>query len=113
MIGSQLAAELNVLDDIQLFAAVQAFLDGPSEAPSTTDFPAAQQALESLSETRKAVKFYVHLSYSDQLPYLGFQANETNLVREGGIRMVEISLILTEWIRRHSSKTWKAWQVLL
>lgn len=46
----------DVLDDIQLFAAVQTFLDGPSEASSTTDFPAAQQALENLSENMKAVK---------------------------------------------------------
>jgi hypothetical protein len=46
----------DVLDDVQLFSAVQAFLDEPPETTPAIDFPLAQQAYETLSETRRAVQ---------------------------------------------------------
>ena len=46
----------DVLDDVQLFSAVHAFLDGPPESTSAIDFPLAQQAFASLSETRNGLR---------------------------------------------------------
>ena len=47
----------DVLDEPQLFNAVQAFLDGPPDGVPTFDFPPVQQAFEALIETRKAMQF--------------------------------------------------------
>ncbi len=45
----------DVLDEPQLFNAVQAFLDGPPDVAPALDFPPVQQAFEALIETRKAM----------------------------------------------------------
>jgi hypothetical protein len=57
-----------------------------------------------------------YLKYNDQLPRLFFITNEIKVVREvgeGEIQLVGMSLILIEWIRKHSSTIWTAWQALL
>jgi hypothetical protein len=103
-----LAAELK---NLQLFSAIHAFLDGPPEATPKIDFPPAQQAFETLSETRQAVR--TTFMSQIQRPCASSQRDQGAKVGEGGIRLVEKSSILIEGTRKHSSTTWTAWQVLL